>query len=47
MNKNNTIIFVHVTSEDGIHREFRNVVGKFASRIVQKPRKQETVLFSR
>jgi hypothetical protein len=38
---------VQLTSEDGTHRYFRNVVGKFASHIVQRPRNQETVLISR
>jgi hypothetical protein len=32
------------TSEDGTHSEFRNVVSKFISHIVQKPRNQETKL---
>jgi hypothetical protein len=34
---------VHLTSEDGAQREFQNVVGKFASHIMQKPRNQETM----
>jgi hypothetical protein len=33
-----------VRSEDGIHREFRNIVGKLASHIVQKPQKRETII---
>jgi hypothetical protein len=35
------------TSEDGTHREIRNVVGKLASHIVQKPKNQETIFISR
>jgi hypothetical protein len=36
------VILVQLTSEDGAHMEFRNVVGKLASYIVQKPKNQET-----
>jgi hypothetical protein len=32
------MILVQLTSEGGTHREFRNVVGKFASPIMQNPK---------
>jgi hypothetical protein len=51
-NKNNQtsirlVILVRLTSEDGTHREFRNVVGKLTLHIVQLPNNQETTLISR
>ena len=32
------VILIHMTSEDGTHNYFRNVVRKLASHIVQKPK---------
>jgi hypothetical protein len=37
------VILVHLTNEDGAHREFRNVVGKLVPHIVQKLKNKETV----
>lgn len=36
--------FIHMTSKDGTHRGFQNVVSKFASHIAQKPKSQKTNL---
>jgi hypothetical protein len=40
-------LFLLMTSDDGTHSSFRNVVGKFTSHTVHKPRSQKTVFYSR
>jgi hypothetical protein len=46
MQSTHLVILIHLTSEDGSHREFQNVVGKLASHIMQKPINQEKVFIS-
>ena len=41
-----TFAFLLITSEDGPHSGFRNIVGKFTSHIVQKPPNQKTTSIS-
>ena len=40
-------MFWLMTTEDGTHRSFRNVVGKFASHTVQQPKNKITIFIPR